>query len=147
MILKFVMTPYHVCCSHLWDLCVTMWITNEILPLSLRFSHLHQIYFPFYSTPPQHHIGHVYSMVWRVLRWSIDKSTNQIFACLEYGKFILPFFYLLFHLFFIFFYHNLFFLYSFPTKEDNFVPYRPILPIFSVLVGRPVQKCSDFVSD
>ena len=89
--------------SSLGSMCVTIWITNEILPLSLRFSHLHQIYFPFYSTPPQHHIGHVYSTVWRVLRWYIDKSTNQIFACLEYGKFILPFLCLPFHSYFILF--------------------------------------------
>ena len=31
-------------------------------------------------------------------------------------------------------------------KEVNFVPYRPIQPEFSVLVLRPVQKCSCFVS-
>ena len=34
--------------------------------------------------------------------------------------------------------------FSISNKEDDFEPYRPV---FSVPIGQPVQKRSDFVSD
>ena len=37
--------------------------------------------------------------------------------------------------------------FSISNKEDDFEPYRPVPPVFSVPIGRPVQKRSDFVLD